>query len=146
MADLRLPSINYVILSGRLTRDPELRYTPSGRPVLNMQIASSRNYKSGDEWKEDVLFIRVTLWGPNAERLGGRLVKGSAVVADGRLIFRQWEQDGAKRSTIELQARSVQALDKTASEPAPEAPASTGAPADEAPEFDEGVPEEDLPF
>ena len=52
MADLRLPSINYVILSGRLTADPELRYTPNGTPVLNMQIASNRRYLSGDEWKD----------------------------------------------------------------------------------------------
>jgi len=143
MAELRLPSINHVILSGRLTRDPELRYTPTGRAVLNMQIASDRQYLVGDEWRKDVLYIRTVLWGPNAERLGGKLVKGSAVVIEGRLIYRQWETEGQKRSTIEIQAMRVQALDKTAAE-APE----TDEPAkpEVMPDFEEGIPEEELPF
>lgn len=143
MAELRLPNINYVILSGRLTHDPELRYTPTGRPVLSMQIASNRRYLVGDEWKDDTLFIRVTVWGPSAERLGGKLTKGSAVVVEGRLTYRQWESDGQKRSTIEMQAMRVQGLDKTAAEgPETEPPAKP----DVMPDFDEEIPEEELPF
>lgn len=143
MAELRLPSINHLILSGRLTRDPELRYTPTGRAVLNMQIASNRRYLVGDEWKDDTLFIRVTVWGPNAERLGGKLTKGSAVVVEGRLTYRQWESEGQKRSTIEMQAMRVQALDKAAADAtADEAPAKP----EVMPDFEEGVPEEELPF
>jgi|YNPNPStandDraft_1061719.scaffolds.fasta_scaffold00954_15 single-strand DNA-binding protein len=143
MADLRLPSINYAILSGRLTHDPELRYTPSGRPVLSMQIASNRRYLVGDEWKDDTLFIRVTVWGPSAERLGGKLTKGSAVVVEGRLTYRQWESEGQKRSAIEMQAIRIQGLDKTAAEAV-----ETDLPAkpEVMPEFDEGIPEEELPF
>ncbi len=144
MADLRLPNINHVIISGRLTHDPELRYTPSGRPVLNMQVASSRPYRVGDEWKEDVLFIRVVLWGPQAERLGGQLLKGSAVVVEGRLSYRQWESDGQKRSTIEIQANRVQALDKAGASPEASKPSEPAV--DEAPNFDEDAPDEDLPF
>ncbi len=143
MAELRLPSINHVILSGRLTRDPELRYTPTGRAVLNMQLASNRRYLVGDEWKDDTLFIRVTVWGPNAERLGGKLTKGSAVVVEGRLIYRQWESDGQKRSAIEMQAMRIQALDKTAADaPETEVPAIP----ETMPDFDEGIPDEELPF
>ncbi|MEO0146600.1 MAG: single-stranded DNA-binding protein [candidate division WOR-3 bacterium] len=143
MPELRLPSINYVILSGRLTHDPELRYTPSGRPVLNMQIASDRQYLVGDEWRKDVVYIRAVLWGPHAERLGGKLVKGSAVVVEGRLVYRQWESEGQKRNTIEIQAMRVQALDKAVSE-AEEAEES--ARPDVLPDFEEGLPEEELPF
>ncbi|MGC8893680.1 MAG: single-stranded DNA-binding protein [candidate division WOR-3 bacterium] len=143
MAELRLPSINYVILSGRLTHDPELRYTPTGRPVLNMQLASNRRYLVGDEWKDDTLFIRVTVWGPNAERMGGKLVKGSAVVVEGRLAYRQWESEGQKRSIIEIQAIRVQSLDKAAADSTEtEVPATP----DVMPDFDEGIPEEELPF
>ncbi len=143
MAELRLPSINYVILSGRLTHDPELRYTPTGRAVLNLQLASNRRYLVGDEWKDDTLFIRVTVWGPNAERLGGKLTKASSVVVEGRLTYRQWESDGQKRSTIEIQAMRVQSLDKAPTDAAEtEPPVTTEA----MPDFDEGAPDEELPF
>lgn len=143
MAEIRLPSINYLILSGRLTHDPDMRYTPNGRPVLNMQIASNRRYLVGDEWKDDTLFIRVTVWGSNAERLGGKLTKGSAVVVEGRLTYRQWESEGQKRSAIEIQAMRVQALDKAAGD----ATETEAPPRPEVmPDFDEGVPEEELPF
>ncbi len=143
MADLRLPSINYVILSGRLTRDPELRYTPTGNPVLNMRLASSRRFQAGEEWKEETLYIDVVLWGPQAERLSPRLSKGSPVVVEGRLRYREWEGDTGKRSVIELVAWRVQALEKAGAE----APEGEAAPGDEAfPEFDEGNPEEEFPF
>lgn len=141
MADLRLPSINYAILSGRLTRDPELRYTPNGTPVLNMRLASSRRFQSGDEWREETLYIDVVLWGPQAERLSSRLSKGSPVVVEGYLRYREWEGDTGKRSVIELVARRVQDLAKAGVEP------SEGAtPPEEFPEFDEESTEEEFPF
>ena len=64
MADVRLAAINKVILSGRLTRDPELRYTPNGASVSSFSLASSRRYKAQDgEWKEIVAFVNVVAWG-----------------------------------------------------------------------------------
>ncbi len=143
MADLRLPSINFVILSGRLTRDPELRYTPSGQPVLNMRLASSRRFQVGDDWREETLYIDVVLWGAQAERLGGRLSKGSPVVVEGRLRYREWEGDTGKRSVIEILAWRVQALEKAAAE-VPEGGALEGE--EVLPEFDEENPEEEFPF
>ncbi len=114
MADIKVPSINLVILSGRLTARPELRYTPSGRAVCKFGLAVSRNYKDQEgQWQEDTLFINVTTWGPLAERVNDRLTKGSPVVVEGRLQSRTWEDSmGNKRKTIEVVARTVQILEK----------------------------------
>ncbi len=114
MADIKVPSINLVILSGRLTARPELRYTPSGRAVCKFGLAVSRNYRDQEgQWQEDTLFINVTTWGQLAERVNDRLTKGSPVVVEGRLQSRTWEDSmGNKRKTIEVVARSVQMLEK----------------------------------
>ncbi len=114
MADIKVPSINLVILSGRLTAPPELRYTPSGRAVCKFGLAVSRNFKNqAGEWQEDTLFINVTTWGQLAERVNDKLTKGSPVVVEGRLQSRTWEDSmGNKRKTIEVIARSVQMLEK----------------------------------
>ncbi len=114
MADIKVPSINLVILSGRLTANPELRYTPSGRAVCKFGLAVSRNFKNqAGEWQEDTLFINVTAWGALAERINDKLTKGSPVVVEGRLQSRTWEDSmGQKRKTIEVIARTVQMLEK----------------------------------
>ena len=122
MADIRLPEVNKVILTGRLTRDPELRRTASDRAVTQMGIASSRRYKARDgEWKEMTAFVNVVVWGRQAETCAEFLRKGSAVFLEGRLNSRSWEtQDGQKRSTIEVQADRVQFLDRIAKPEVPE--------------------------
>ncbi|MDP8259363.1 MAG: single-stranded DNA-binding protein [Candidatus Aadella gelida] len=105
-------SLNKVFLMGNLTRDPELRYVPSGTAVANFSIAVNRNYKdSAGEKKEDVSFIRVVVWGKMAEICGEYLAKGRPVLVEGRLKSRNWEaQDGQKRSALDVVATTVQFL------------------------------------
>lgn len=105
-------SFNKVMILGNLTRDPELRYIPSGQAVATFTVACNRNYvaQSGEK-KEEVSFIRVVVWGRQAENCNEYLKKGSSVFVEGRLQSRSWEaQDGTKRSTIEVIALSIQFL------------------------------------
>jgi single-strand DNA-binding protein len=114
MADLRVPEINYVALAGRLTRDPDLKHTPSGLAICEIGLAVSRFYRSKDgERKEDTLFINVTVFDKQAEFLGDKLRKGRPIYVEGSLNFDQWEDKntGQKRSKIDVRARRVQMLD-----------------------------------
>ena len=107
-----MASLNRVFLMGNLTRDPELRYIPSGAAVTTFTLAVNRNYKlpSGEK-KEEVNFIRVVVWGRVAETSAEYLKKGSAAFVEGRLQSRSWEgQDGQKRSITEVNATTVQFL------------------------------------
>jgi single-strand DNA-binding protein len=114
MSDVRLVSINKVLLSGRLTRDPELRYTPSGVAVLTFSLALNRRYKDqSGEWKEEVSFVNVVAWQRQAELASEYLKKGSAVYVEGRLQSRSWEtSEGSKRSVLEVRAERLQFLDR----------------------------------
>lgn len=115
MAEYRVPNINRVHITGNLTHDPELRYTPEGQPVCNFNIASNRRYldKKTNEWTEVPTFVRVTTWRELAERMGSTLHKGSAVYVEGSLQSRSWETpQGEKRSAVEIQALRVQNLNK----------------------------------
>ena len=105
-------SLNKVLLIGNLTRDPELRYVPSGTAVATFTIAVNRVYTSqAGEKKEEVAFIKIVVWGRRAEVCGEYLSKGSPVFIEGRLQSRSWEgQDGQKRSTTEVIADNVQFL------------------------------------
>ncbi len=107
-------SLNRVLLMGNLTRDPELRYIPSGQPVTSFTIAVNRTYLSTTgEKKEDVNFIRIVVWAKRAEVCHEYLKKGSPVFVEGRLQSRNWEaQDGTKRNTIEVVAQNVQFLSR----------------------------------
>jgi len=107
-------SLNRVFLIGNLTRDPELRYLPSGQAVATFTIAVNRVYNSQTgEKKEDTSFIRVVVWARRAEVCNEYLKKGSPVFVEGRLQSRSWEaQDGTKRSSIEVVANNVQFLSR----------------------------------
>jgi len=107
-----MASLNRVLLIGNLTRDPELRYIPSGQAVASFTVAVNRVYKTqSGEKKEEPSFIRVVVWGRRAEVCGEFLSKGSPVFVEGRLQSRSWEtQDKQKRSTIEVIASNVQFL------------------------------------
>ncbi len=135
MADYRVARINKVLITGNLTADPELRYTPDGQAVLNFRIASNRRYpnrKTG-EWEEDVTYVRVAAWRELAERMGERLHKGSAVFVEGRLQSRSWETpDGQKRSAIDIIALSIQDLTKAVVEKVEEEVKKIGEDGDEA--------------
>lgn len=122
-----MASLNKVFLIGNLTRDPELRYVPSGMAVVTFTIAVNRVYKTQTgEKKEQTTFVRVVVWGRRAEVCGEYLTKGSPVCVEGRLQSRSWEaQDGQKRSTIEVIADNVQFLrlgEKAARVAGPKAP------------------------
>lgn len=101
-------SFNQVILMGNLTRDPELRQTPNGQNVCSFSLALNRSYKGGDgEWKEATDYIDIVAWGPLGERVAQYLSKGRPCLVNGRLQSRSWEQDGQKRSKVEVNAQDV---------------------------------------
>jgi len=107
-----MANLNRVLLIGRLTRDPELRYTQSGSPVTNFDLAINRYYTDASgERKESTDFIRVVTWRKQAENCSQYLNKGSLVFVEGRIGTRSWEgQDGQKRYTTEVTAQMVQFL------------------------------------
>src|SRR5438105_5978866 len=101
-------SFNQVILMGNLTRDPDLRTTPNGQSVCNFGLALNRSYKGADgEWKEMTDFIDMVAWGPLGERVAQYLTKGRPALVNGRLQSRNWEQDGQKRTKVEVVAQDV---------------------------------------
>lgn len=143
-------SLNKVLLLGNLTRDPELRYVPNGTAVASFGLAMNRTYtaQSGEK-KEEVCFVNVVVWGKQAESCGQYLNKGSLVLVEGRLSYRTWEQEGQKRSTLEVRADRVQFLGKQKSA-TPSATEFKGEseeePSSEPPLKEEGVTTEEIPF
>jgi len=105
-----MASLNKVFLIGNLTKQPELRYTPSGTAVADLRLAVNRNYTTqGGEKREEVCFLTVVVWGKQAESCGEYLDKGSPILVEGRLQTREWEaKDGGKRTVIEVVAERVQ--------------------------------------
>lgn len=112
-------SLNRVFLIGNLTRDPELRYLPSGQAVATFTLAVNRTYTAGTgERKEDTSFIRIVVWARRAEVCNEYLRRGSPVFVEGRLQSRNWEaQDGSKRTSFEVVANNVQFLGRAPQEP-----------------------------
>lgn len=105
-------SLNQVTLMGNLTRDPELRQTPNGQNVTSFSLALNRSYKDqSGEWQEATDYIDIVCWGPLAERVAQYLSKGRRCLVQGRLQSRSWEQDGQKRSKVEVLANDVTFLD-----------------------------------
>lgn len=96
-------SVNSVVLLGNLTRDPELRYTPQGTAVCDLSIALNYVRGRGEDKKDEVSFIDVTVWNKQAETAAEYLKKGRAVVIEGRLVQERWEsQDGKKMSKVRV--------------------------------------------
>lgn len=108
------PNLNKVFLIGRLTRDPELRYTQSGSAVANFGIAVNRGYTGKDgNRKEEPCFINLVVWGKRAEICAEYLKKGSMIFVEGHLNYRQWEtSDKEKRSVLEVFVENFQFLDR----------------------------------
>jgi single-strand DNA-binding protein len=93
---------------GNLTRDPELRSIPSGQQVCSFSLALNRSYKGSDgNWQEATDYIDVVAWGPLGERVAQYLSKGRPCLVNGRLQSRSWEQEGQKRSKVEVVAQDV---------------------------------------
>lgn len=115
-----MPSFNEVLLMGNLTRDPELKFTGNGTALCKFGLAVNRKYKAGDEWKEDVCFVDITVWGKQGENCAEYLSKGRQAFISGRLHLNQWEtDDGQKRSKLEVVANNVQFLGDTRGQGAP---------------------------
>ena len=107
------PFLNKVFLIGRLTRDPELRYTPSGKAVTTFGLAVNREYISKGERKEDTCYLNLVVWGKQAEVCAEYLKKGNLIFVEGRLQYRSWETDESeKRSIIEVRVERFQFLEK----------------------------------
>ena len=134
-----MASLNKVFLIGNLTKDPEVKYLPSGSAVTELRLAVNRSYrnKEGQEIKE-VLYVSASVFGRSAENCGKYLHKGSPVHVEGRLRMDEWEKDGKKNSRLTIVAENVQFLSSRGGEggeshggrrPAPEA-AERGGPAD----------------
>jgi single-strand DNA-binding protein len=105
-------SLNQVTLMGNLTRDPELRQTPNGQNVCGFSLALNRSYRDANgEWQEATDYIDIVAWGPLGERVNQYLTKGRRCLVVGRLQSRSWEQDGQKRSKVEVLANDVTFLD-----------------------------------
>ncbi|MGA8488234.1 MAG: single-stranded DNA-binding protein [Gaiella sp.] len=104
-------SVNRVVVVGNLTRDPELRHTPSGTPVCSLRIAvNTRRKDASGQWADKANYFSVSVFGQQAENCAQYLAKGRPVAIDGRLEWREWEQDGNKREAVEIVADSVQFL------------------------------------
>jgi single-strand DNA-binding protein len=144
-----MANLNKVFMMGNLTRDPELRYVPSGAPVATFGLAVNRTFvtQHGDK-KDEVCFVKVVVFGKQAESCSQYLTKGRPVFVEGRLQYKAWEQDGQKRSTLDIVADRVQFLGApgksgSASEEMPDTQKETFA--EEAP-ADNTKPEEETPF
>jgi single-strand DNA-binding protein len=106
-------NINRVVLTGNLTRDPELRNTPSGTSVCSLRLAcNTRRRDASGEWVDKPNFFDVTVWGAQGENCAQYLSKGRPVAVDGRLEWREWEDkdSGKKRQSVDIIADSVQFL------------------------------------
>ena len=103
-----MSDLNEVVISGRLTRDSELRYTPSGTAVTDVVIASNRIWSKDGEKQEETAFVDVTIWGKQAESLNEYLVKGRHLMVVGRLKLNKWEtEEGDKRSKLTMVAEKI---------------------------------------
>ena len=105
-------NVNVVVITGNLTRDPELRHTGGGTAVCEMRVAVNSRRKEGQEWVDKPNYFDVTVWGAQGENCANYLSKGRPVAVEGRLDWREWEaKDGSgKRQAVSIVANSVQFL------------------------------------
>ncbi len=136
--------MNHIVLIGRLTRDPELRYTPSGTAVTNFDLAVDRPTPNA-QGEREADFIRIIAWQKQAELCANYLKKGRLVAVEGRLQIRSYEtQDGQKRRVAEVVASHVQFLDRGRDDSA--APAAAGGGSSASGDDLGGINLDDLPF
>lgn len=105
-----MSNINQVIITGNLTRDPELRNTSGNFSVLSFAVACNDRRKNGDQWEDVPNFFDVVVFGNRADALARFLRKGAKVAVLGKLRWSQWEKDGQKRSKIDVIANEVEVL------------------------------------
>ena len=141
-------SINKVVISGNLTRDPELRQTANGFPVLGFGVAVNERRKNPQtgEWADYPNFIDCTMFGARAESVSRFLSKGSKVAIEGKLRWSQWERDGQKRSKIEVVVDEIEFMSSRNDGGSMGAPSYAPAPMASAPMVDTSVYDEEIPF
>ena len=142
-----MPNLNRVLLMGRLTRDPDLRYTKDGTAICKFGLAVNRTFGTGDQRKEKSTFVDVTMWQRKAEVVAEYFKKGSPIFVEGRLELDQWENEQKeKRSKLYVVAENFEFLERgsktaTAQDDAPPSASQVGGDADlPAPK------EDDIPF
>ena len=148
---LRLPEQNLVLVSGRLTRDVNVAFTQKGQAVCRFDVAVNRRYldQVSNEWKDDVVFVPVVVWGQAAERSKDRLKKGTAVYVEGRLTSSEYtdKTTGQTRRSLQITCRRLQILDSNLSgsgaDYTAQAPAKDDVPSVD---VDQPVMEDDVPF
>jgi single-strand DNA-binding protein len=142
--------LNKVMLTGRLGKNVDLRVTPNGRAVATFSVASGRNYKDGDNWKEQTEWFRVVAWEKLAETCANKLKKGSHVFIEGRIQTREWQdKEGQKKTSTEVIATDMYLLDSkpkggSANEWEEERPARK--PTYQGNPFEDDIAPEDIPF
>lgn len=150
-------SFNKIIIVGNLGRDPELKYTPQGQQVCEFSVATSEKRKDNHgEMKEETTWFKVSFWGKLAEVASQYLAKGRQVYIEGRLRAREWtDKEGKTRTSLEvfgselklLGSRNEDAMANAASTSAPSyGNRGTSKPSAPAPDFDDNVTEDDIPF
>src|SRR5262245_9590599 len=144
-----MANINRVILVGNLTRDPELRHTPSGTAVCKLRVAVNTRQKdsASGQWTDKPNYFDVTVWGNQGESCAQYLSKGRPIGIDGRLDWGEWEaQDGSKRQAVEIIAENVQFLGSRAdTESQPQFVPAAGEAARDA-DFGTAGADDDIPF
>lgn len=147
-------SINRVLISGNLTRDPELRATAGGTQVLSFGVAVNdrRRNPQTNEWEDYPNFVDCTMFGTRAEKLANYIAKGSKVAIEGKLRYSSWERDGERRSKLEVIVDEIEFMSRrdeqggaVISTPTP-APVRPAAPRQAAPVAAAEVYDEDIPF
>jgi single-strand DNA-binding protein len=153
-----MSSFNKVILMGNLTRDPQVRYTPSGTAVADIGLAVNRVWydKQSQSRREDTTFIDVTVWGRQAEIAGEYLAKGRSVLIEGRLQLDQWDdrESGQKRSKLKVVCENLQMVGGRSDGASRGGPRSQGGAESQAPDAseafydnaDSGPPDDEVPF
>lgn len=128
---IRLPEINHIIISGRLTRDADNRMTQKGQAVCGFDVAVNRRYldNASGEWKDEVAFVPVSVFGPAADRAKDKLKKGAPVVVEGRINMNEFtDKSGQNRKVLRVLGNRIQILqtliaaDNTAAEDTAETP------------------------
>jgi len=114
MSELRFPKINTIVLSGRLTRDVDLRYIPSGTAVAKLSLAFDRSYQKNGEWQQETSYLDVVVWSKRGEQCAESLHKGSPVVVEGYIRTRSYvDSNNQNRKITEVVANKVSFLEKT---------------------------------
>jgi single-strand DNA-binding protein len=147
-------NINVVVITGNLTRDPELRSTPGGTSVCKLRVAVNSRRKNGQtgEWEDKPNYFDVTVWGAQGENCSRFLAKGRPVAIDGRLEWREWQdQQGNKRQSVDIIADSVQFLGSRDAQPQSNGAVESDLPADTSDFQPSGVAsggssDDDIPF